>query len=392
MRIGYFVIKYPYDQNYDNYLFGGSTVAAYNLALKMARRDHDVQIFTTSHNTRDSVVLKDNLTIYRFGTTFRLYTSSISLSMLLHIQKREVDIAHVHFDIPPNPFIGLNYAKKKKIPLILTYHGDWVSNYGGTFRTYATQFFNRYLVDKILEQSTVIISPSRHYIQESKFLKQYSHKVVCIPNGVNIEDFDITYSKEECRSITGLPQDRRILVFMGLLGPHKGPEFLIKALRSIIRKHSDILLVFMGTGIQVNELKHLTHQLGLDEHIVFLGYISDKNFKAMVLKAADIFCLPSLYECFPLVILEAMASGLPVVASNISGIPELIVHGKNGLLCQPGDSSELKEAINYLLENDNVRTEMGILNKIVIKNYSWDAIALKTENLYSDISESFHGS
>jgi len=386
MKIGYFVIRYPYDQNYENYSFGGSTIAAYNLALKMAERDHDVKIFTTSRDAKDSAEVKDNLKIYRFGTTFSLYTSSISLSMISNLQKKDVDIAHVHFDIPPNPVIGSNYAKKKKIPLVLTYHGDWVSTYGGAFRNIATQFFNTFLVDKILEQSTVIISPSTSYIQESRFLKKYSHKVVCIPNGVNIEDFTVNSSKEECRSILGLPQDHQIMVFMGFLAPHKGPEFLIKALSSIIRQHSNVLLLFMGTGIQEKELKDLTHQLGLDNHIVFLGYISDKKYKAMVLKAADIFCLPSLYECFPLAILEAMASGLPVITSNISGIPEIIIHGKNGLLCQPGNSSELAEAIRYLVEHESIRKEMGDLNTVLIKKYTWDEIAQKTEKLYADIS------
>ena len=392
MRIGYFVIRYPYDQNFENYSFGGSTIAAYNLALKMAGRDHDVRIFTTSQDAKDSEEVKDNLKIYRYGTTLSLHTSSISLNMVLNIHKKDVDIAHVHFDIPPNPMIGANYAKKKKIPLVLTYHGDWVSNYGGTFRNFATQFFNTFLVDKVLKQSAVIISPSSHYIQESRFLKKYSDKVVCIPNGVNIEDFEVDSSKEECRSILGLPQDHRIMVFMGFLAPHKGPEFLIEALSSIIRKHPDVLLVFMGTGIQEKELKDLTHQRGLDNHVLFLGYISDKRYKAMVLKAADIFCLPSLYECFPLAILEAMASGLPVIASDISGIPETIIHGKNGLLCQPGNSSELEEAISYLIEQDSIRQEMGDLNKVLIKNYSWEEIARRTEKLYADISGSLNGS
>jgi glycosyltransferase involved in cell wall biosynthesis len=182
------------------------------------------------------------------------------------------------------------------------------------------------------------------------------------------------------------------MVFMGFLAPHKGPEFLIEALSSIIRKHPDVLLVFMGTGIQEKELKDLTHQRGLDNHVLFLGYISDKRYKAMVLKAADIFCLPSLYECFPLAILEAMASGLPVIASDISGIPETIIHGKNGLLCQPGNSSELEEAISYLIEQDSIRQEMGDLNKVLIKNYSWEEIARRTEKLYADISGSLNGS
>ena len=69
MRIGYFVIRYPYDQNYENYSFGGSTIAAYNLALKMAGRDQDVRIFTTSQDAKDSAEVNNNLKIYRFGTT-----------------------------------------------------------------------------------------------------------------------------------------------------------------------------------------------------------------------------------------------------------------------------------------------------------------------------------
>jgi len=224
MKIVYFVNKYPYDYSISQYSFGGSSIAAFNLAIQIARRNHSVNVCTTSANTADSIDIRKNLTIYRYGTNFSLLSSNISYGMLLKSLRHKSDIVHTHFDIPPSPISGYIYAKKHSLPLVVTYHGDWVDCYGGALRRIGTYLNNKLLVDKILSRASIIISPSHHYINRSRFLAKYNEKVIVVPNGVNLSDFDAPYSKNQCRSILGLPIDKKIILFVGHLSPYKGPD------------------------------------------------------------------------------------------------------------------------------------------------------------------------
>ena len=178
----------------------------------MRKRGHEVDVFTTSINSKESVENYENMTIHRYGTNFRVLTSNISFRMFREPVKHYIDIAHTHFDIPPGPFTGLWYAKKKKVPLVVTYHGDWIESYGGFVRRTGIAFHNKYLVDKVLSYANVIISPSEYYINESRFLRNYRDKIIVIPHGINLGDFDIPYSKEECRKKLGFRLNDNIRV------------------------------------------------------------------------------------------------------------------------------------------------------------------------------------
>ena len=383
MKVGYFTTKFPYTQSFEEYSYGGSILAAYYLAMEMAKRGYEIDVFTTSVNSKDSVEGHGNMTIYRYGTNFRVLSSNISFGMFRKPINQDVNIAHEHFDIPHGPFAGLRYAKRKNVPLVVTYHGDWEASYGGLIRRIGIAFHNKYLVDKVLSYANVIISPSEYYINGSRFLRKYRDKIVVIPNGINLRDFDIPYTKEECRRKLRLPRDKKILLFFGYLSPYKGPDVLVRTMSRVVKDVPDTELVFVGKGVMKNELEMISKRLGVEKNVKFAGFV-EESLKALYYKAADVFVLPSTMstESFGIVNLEAMACSLPIIASRIGGVPDVVKDGENGLLVPPRDSEKLADAIIYLLENKGIRERMGKNGRKKVEDYSWERIAEETEKVY----------
>ena len=389
MQIGYFVAKFPYDRlddkHSEKYAYGGADVAAYNLAISMAHRGHEINVFTTAINSKDSIEKYENIIIQRYGTNFRIFNRNISFKMLVKPIKYDIDIVHVHLD--ESILAALLYAKRKNVPLVVTYHGDMIDTYNGFISKTLVYFYNK-LVTKLLSYADVIISPSECYIDESRFLGKYLDKIVVIPNGINAYEFDISYSKEECRGKIGLPLNNKMVLYLGVIHPHKGPDVLLKAMPKIIKEVPNTELVFVGRETMKKELEMLSKKLGIDKHIKFAGFV-EEILKPLYYKAADVFVLPSVmkHESFGIVNLEAMACGIPIVASIIGGVPDVVKDGENGLLVQPKDSNELADAIIYLLENKEEREKMGKNGRGKVKDYSWERIADMTEKIYEGMLE-----
>jgi len=235
----------------------------------------------------------------------------------------------------------------------------------------------------VLSSADVIVSPSEHYISESRFLGKYKDKTITIPNGINLNDFDIQYSKEECRKKLGLATEKHIILFLGKLAPYKSPHLLVKAMPTVISKFPNVEVVFVGDGRLKQQLKELSRRLGVEKSIRLTGFV-EEGLKPFYYKAADIFVLPSTMrtEVFPLVLLEASASGLPMIVSDLKTFRCIIEDGWNGLFTKRDDYKSLGDAIIYLLENEDLRKTMGRNAKEKVKAYSWEKIAEKYEEVY----------
>jgi glycosyltransferase involved in cell wall biosynthesis len=388
MRIGYFSSKFPYNLDFSDYICGGSVLATHSLIKEIAKMNHEIKVFTTSKDYKNHIEISGNIEVYRYGTQMKLLSSNLSLGLFIEPLKYDVDLVHVSFDIPPGPFAGYRYAKKKNLPLIVTYHGDWEESYGNILRKIGVAFNNKFLVDKILSYAQVIISPSKTYLKTSEFLRKYKEKVIVIPNGVNMNEFKVKYSKEECRNKLNLPIDEYIVLFFGYLSPYKSPDILIKALSRILKYIPSVLLVFAGSGVMMDELKKLSADLGVDENVKFVGFIG-KDQRSLYYKSADIFCLPSTMktESFGIANLEAMSSGIPIVASNFGGIPDVVKDDENGLLIPPNDIDALVHAIIYLLKNNEIREKMGLDGKNKASDYTWKNITKMTDEIYRKYSD-----
>lgn len=394
MKIGYFTSRFPYadSKNKLNYPYGGSIIATYHVVKEIVKRNYDVCVFTSSSDSKTSVEIKNNQKLFRYGNNFNFLSSGFSSGLYHKPLSQNVDIVHTSFDIPPSPLAGYFFSKRKKIPLIITYHGDWDSSYGTYLRRLFVYLNNLFITDHVLKQAAVIISPSKSYIDQSKFLKKYRDKIVVIPNGVEVKEFDIMESKTECRKIMGFPENVKIILFFGFLSPYKGPDILLEAYAKIHEKYPDTLLIFAGNGILMEKLKTTVNILHLEDNIKFLGYV-ENSLKPVCYKACDIFCLPStmITECYPLSILESMASGVPVVASNIGGIPDIIQNGITGMLVNPNDSEDLQKTLIFLLQNEKYLEKLKYNATREIEKYSWDHIAEKTSTVYRDLINSIHG-
>ncbi len=392
MKIGYFSSDFPYKDYVTGELTlssgGGVENVTYNLAVQMVKRGNDIYVFSSSKDQSESIMDYGKMCIYQYKKKITIGSAPISLDILYKPLKLglNLDVIHAHAGNPPAPIAAYWYAKKRDKPFVVTYHGDGQWNWGDFIRRINVYFYNKFLLDKILSYADVIISPSEYYINESQFLGKYRDKIVVIPNGINIEDFDLHYSKEECREKLDLPIDSRIILFVGTLSPHKGPDVLLKAMPKIIKNIPNTKLVFVGSGRMKEELEALSRRLGLGKYVKFAGFV-EESLKPFYYNSADVFCLPSVmkHEIFGIVNLEAMACSVPIVASKIGGVPDVVKNGENGVLVPPKDEEALAEAIIYLLENEEVRRRMGRNGRKKVEDYSWERIAEETEKVYEKV-------
>ena len=387
MIIGYFSSTFPYSVSNPKYFCGGSSLATHSLVNEISTSDVDIKVFTTSADSGDHLDRDGRMEIYRYATKIKLLTSPISLGLFHKPLEHDVDLVHVSFDMPPGPFAAYRYARKKNLPLILTYHGDWDPDYGSFARKVGVSINNKFVSD-LLSYTDIIISPSRLYAEKSKYLSKYLDKIRVIPNGIDLDEFQLNYSQSECREKLNLPLKCKVILFFGYLTPYKGPDILLGVFREVLKNQPDTILLFAGNGNMEDELKKLTRKWNIQDNIIFAGFV-DKKRRSLYYKSADIFCLPSTMstECYPLAILEAMASGVPVVASDIGGIPDIIENNFNGLLVPPADAEKLEDNLNFLLQNPEIGKKFSENALKGIKKYSWKNIATETLKLYESLLE-----
>lgn len=206
-------------------------------------------------------------------------------------------------------------------------------------------------------------------------------KFVYVQNGIDLDNRHFL-PREEARKILGLKKEQFAIGAIAELTKNKGLEYLIEAARHLefIIPNSKFIIHIIGDGEDKEKIQNQINSLGLKNNIVLAGFIQNAE---RYLRAFDIFVLPSVKEGLPYVIMEAMASGLPIIASNVGGIPDLIEHGKSGLLVKAKDPLGLAEGLKKLMENPDVRNALGKEAKeIVGTNFRFRDMLAKTLRLY----------
>ena len=201
-------------------------------------------------------------------------------------------------------------------------------------------------------------------------------KTVVIPNGIDLKATDIkprVVSKNSSAPVIGA---------IGNLNRNKGHEYLIEAIPTLKKKFPLISLEIIGEGTKREELKDIIGAFGLDRNVTLLG--SKKNANKY-LKHWRVCILPSVSEPFGIVILEAMAAGIPVVASSVGGITDIVTNKKNGLLVPPRNSEKLAQAILEILEHPVLAAKLRREGKERVKDFSWQDIAKRIEEEYNRI-------
>jgi glycosyltransferase involved in cell wall biosynthesis len=182
------------------------------------------------------------------------------------------------------------------------------------------------------------------------------NKVITISNGVDVRRYDLSVDKKRIRQQLGIEPDSRLMVTVGRLTTQKGHCYLITAAAAVVSHYPDAHFLFIGDGELKETLQAQAKALDISEHIHFLGVRNDVPY---ILAAADLFVLPSLWEGLSIALLEAMASGKPIVATAVSGTTQTMTHGETGLMIPPRDSRALADAIIRLLSDPAQAQAMG---------------------------------
>jgi len=386
------VTHFPYNTRingsyFRRYKHGGAEVVAHKLACCMAKRGHEVHVFASSMNSRDSLEKYGGLVVHRYGTNFRIETANFALKMFYEPFLTAVDLVHAHFSTPPAELAALAYAKGRGVPLILTYHGDWQESFGSLYRRAGLAIYNKLVLRLVLSSARVIIFPSGYYLNESRFLRDFAAKSVVIPNGIDVLSAGSLLSKQQCRSRLGLPLKGKVVMFIGSLVQYKGPWVLVKAIPHIIKEVPETRVVFVGDGPLSHSLKLLSERLACAEHVRFEGFV-DEARKALYYGAADVVALPSVMstEVFPIVLLEASAFGIPVVVSDLDTFRCFVKDGYNGLVSKRGDEKDLAEKLIKVLTGQALWQAMSRNTLENVTQYSWQRVERETERLYMKVA------
>lgn len=226
-----------------------------------------------------------------------------------------------------------------------------------------------------------VSSPSTPVLEEMKSLgfNKPSHPV---SNPVDIQLFQKNHDKKMLKKKYGLTDFT--LIYCGRLAPEKHVDLIIQAAAQLKDKIPDISIIISGTGSEGENLKELAKNLGIFEKIKFFGYMRDKEEFAKQYKAADLFLMLGTAETQSIVMMQAMATGLPVIGVRAWGLPDYI-YKENGILIEPNDLNALKEKILFLYENKKVREDLGKGGKLFVEGFTPKKIAKAWEDIYSAV-------
>lgn len=275
-------------------------------------------------------------------------------------------------------FASILYSKVLKIPLLLSYHTHlpkYVSKYGIGFLekfSWALIRFVHSLADMTLVTSNVILNE----FKEEKIAKP--EKMDVWRKAVDTDIFNPKYRCEETRAklCDGNP-NAKILMYVGRLGSEKNLELLKPILENVREKHPDTYLVLVGHGPIKEELQEYFKE---DEKTIFTGLLRGEEL-SKVYASADVFVMPSESETLGFVVLEAMASSVPVVAAQAGGVPDIIgTCGKYGMLFEPGNAIMASEHVDKLLESPKLRRDLGATGRSKVAQWDWRASTLHVLN------------
>ncbi len=315
---------------------------------------------------------------YFYPITGISYSRFVSEYAIKNI-KSEPDLIHAHFSYPDG-YGMMKLAKKWRVPLVISALGTIERKvaYEGTYTS-------RQIIEA-MNFADRILSVSEDLKLHIVNLGINEEKVRVVPNGVDTEEFK-PLGKIHARNQLKLPQDKNIVLFVGALRKIKGVDYLIEAAKNFVNTNTDLYMVGRDDGLRKN-LEKRAHELKITDRIRFTGPVNHEDIPLWI-SASDILVLPSLSEGRPNVVLEALACEVPVVATDVGGIPELMVDGETGYLVPAKNPAELSTKINKLLEDKSRRENMGKLGRksIIRRGLTWEAHAKKTVDIYSELLE-----
>jgi len=367
---------------------GGVERYVFSISKYLVKRGHEVCVLTSNLPKTKNMERINGVDVFRLNGV-EVLGDPITWGIIkkLRTLTRRVDIVVTH----GYPF-SMNYlvATTRNLfissfpRLVFTFHG-----YG--FRDGSKDYLLRrardiLLLKSIMNNNDAIISLTHH---DKELLYKYfcprNKRIFVIPNGVQVNEYDRhKISSGLITKIKERTQNRPIILFIGRLSEEKRPQFLLRAAKNLFPDLKPVI-IFIGDGPLRPRLIQIRKELALEDDVLLTGHVTEQ-LKRAFLSASDLVVLPSLFEGMPTVLLEAMASRKPIVATRIPGVAEIVEDGINGFLIDKNSFEELAEKVRFLLEDQSLARKMGEKGrKIAEENYDWKGIVRRMEYVFKQV-------
>ena len=379
---------------------GGTGAYVYYLSHSLQKLGHKVHV--VARHTEDAEDTVEGIKVhYRKGTgnaLTRYWRFARSASKKIEELNKQIGLDIIHANLPLVPSFAIPNDSAKA--LVCAVHSTWKGEAIVTKRDNPKELnpnekmmlrFNRVLrryETQLMNRSDALIAVSKYTVDELTDLYGIEEeKIHVIYNGVDINKFKPRPNRTELRREIGLEQKKKTVLFVGRLYHRKGLETLLRSIPPVLQQFSDVTFAISGTGFKKKEesLRDLAKELDIEDYVSFLGYVPDEKLPDLY-AASDMFVLPAIYENFPFAILEAQATALPVISTNVGGIPEFLVDNENGFLIDPGDQEQLTQRVLALLQNPKLAKEMGNRGRSLIEEkFAWRLITGQVIDLYHNL-------
>jgi glycosyltransferase involved in cell wall biosynthesis len=344
---------------------GGAEISAQNLAEILAD-EHMVTVLTRGDSSLPQTELRDRYRVIRIRIIDLplMRFASFLLQALLHVHRRrkEIDIIHAQM-ILPNGLVAI-------LAKVLYGIKCAVAGVGGDVYSLETKAWGRVLLRLVLKSADVVVVQTNHMRRTVKRISGRDSYIV--PPIVRIEKFSPQRKSED-----------PIILYLGRLSPVKGAKYAVLAMRYIKDMKIAAKLIVVGDGTERRVLEEIIEDQGLHSHVQMKGLLEYSKIPVL-LSEAWVTVIPSLSEGFPNVILESYAAGTPVIASNVTGLPEIVVEGRTGYLVEPGNPKRIAERIIEII----TAVDRGRMSDACVKEaerYSPKNAVEKLESIYKDL-------
>jgi len=303
------------------------------------------------------------------------YTLALAAKMAAVAEEAELDILHVHYAIPHATcaFLARNMIKCRDVKIITTLHGTDITLVGSDKSFYQITKFS-------IEESHGITAVSESLKQDTLSLFGVENDIRVIPNFVDTHRFQRKVGQCNLKDIVA--DDEKIILHISNLRPVKRVTDVIRMYVKVKPKIKSKLLI-VGEGPDRVPAQELAAELGLRDSVVFLGQQEGVDD---ILSCADLYLLPSEQESFGLSALEAMSCEVPVIGTNVGGVPELVQHGANGFITEVGDVEKMAEHAIAILSDDDYRQKVGRnARQSVLDNFGEERVIPQYEAYYEEV-------
>lgn len=364
---------------------GGSSLRLRNLLKPLVAADHcEFHILVPKRDLHGKDIYKSEVVDHEIIDGLYVHRVQKISNMVKEIRKickeMNIDIIHAH-----NPrFALMSIFALVGRPLILETHAVTQMSLVKELLTKLTYK----LCDRI-----IVLSNS----MKQQVIRKYgvsSHKIQVIYNGVEIEKFTQP-DKENFAKEKQHISERFVIGYVGTFYKWQGVEDLARSFSSVVKRRDDVRLLMVGEGPEFENVKNIIGELDIGNKVTLTGSVPPDEVPYYI-GAMDIFIVPrpstsETETAVPLKVLEAMAMGKPIVATNVGGLAEVIEDGVNGILTEPGNTGQLADKILSLVDNESLRREIGEKSKQKAKEFNWEHSSMKLLSLYNELSDSGAG-